>query len=87
LLVPVYYHPEVSIGRVVTAQDYRGTGLGIQLMEKTMNFTKNIFGNKNIRISAQEHLQQYYQKFGFKSTGKQYLEDGIPHVEMLYLAK
>ena len=36
-----------------------------------------------IRISAQCYLETFYQGFGFVSLGEPYLEDDIPHIEML----
>ena len=77
-------YTEVSIGRVVVDESCRGTGLGHLIMEESINFVKDEFGQVDIRLSAQKHLENYYRKHGFKSTGKAYLEDGIPHVEMLY---
>ena len=77
-------YAEVAIGRVVVHEDYRGTGLGNQLMSDSMNFVRDKYGEVPVRLSAQKHLENYYGNHGFKSTGKEYLEDGIPHVEMLY---
>lgn len=77
-------YAEVAIGRVVVHEDYRGTGLGNQLMSDSMNFVRDKYGDVPVRLSAQKHLENYYGNHGFKSTGKEYLEDGIPHVEMLY---
>ncbi|MGB1728547.1 MAG: GNAT family N-acetyltransferase [Crocinitomicaceae bacterium] len=77
-------YDEVAIGRVVVHEDYRGTGLGNQLMADSMNFVRDKYGEVPVRLSAQKHLENYYGNHGFKSTGKEYLEDGIPHVEMLY---
>lgn len=78
-------YDEVSIGRVATSQDVRGTGAGLVLMEKTMNYIKDNFGNVPIRISAQSYLQKYYEKFGFvRSEKEEYLEDDIPHLDMIY---
>jgi len=77
-------YEEVAIGRVVVHEEYRGTGLGNQLMADSMNFVRNKYGEVPVRLSAQKHLENYYGNHGFKSTGKEYLEDGIPHVEMLY---
>jgi ElaA protein len=76
-------YPEVSIGRVVLDEEIRGKGIGHQLMEESMKFINEEFGVVPIRISAQKHLENYYNKHGFVSTGKEYLEDDIPHVEML----
>ncbi|MBL6661129.1 MAG: GNAT family N-acetyltransferase [Crocinitomicaceae bacterium] len=77
-------YEEVAIGRVVVHEEYRGTGLGNQLMADSMNFVRDKYGEVPVRLSAQKHLENYYGNHGFKSTGKEYLEDGIPHVEMLY---
>jgi len=77
-------YDEVAIGRVVVNDNYRGTGLGNQLMSDSMKFVKEKFGDVPVRLSAQKHLEKYYGNHGFESTGNEYLEDGIPHVEMLY---
>ena len=77
-------YAEVSVGRVVVDERFRGTGLGHLIMKESMNFVQAEFGPVDVRLSAQKHLENYYGKHGFKSTGKEYLEDGIPHVEMLY---
>jgi len=80
-------YPEVAIGRVVVDPSERGTGAGHSLMNTCMEFIKNQFGAVAVRISAQKHLEKFYNQHQFISTGKEYLEDGIPHVEMLYLPK
>lgn len=85
ILPPGLSYPEVAIGRVVIDDSIRGKGVGHELMEVSMKFVGEEFGkDAPIRISAQKHLENYYNKHGFKSTGKEYLEDDIPHVEMLY---
>lgn len=83
ILHPGASYPEVAIGRVVLTADSRGNGIGIELMERCVQFVFEEFGKVPIRISAQKHLEQFYTKFGFESTGTEYLEDEIPHVEML----
>lgn len=80
-------YDEVSIGRVATASTVRGTGAGMILMEKTMQYIKDHFGNVPVRISAQSYLKKYYEKFGFvRSEKEEYLEDDIPHLDMIYSA-
>ncbi|HRP53302.1 MAG TPA: GNAT family N-acetyltransferase [Fluviicola sp.] len=83
ILHPGISYPEVAIGRVVLAEPHRGNGIGIDLMQKCIAFVYDEFGKVPIRISAQKHLENFYSKFNFVSTGKEYLEDNIPHVEML----
>ncbi len=77
-------YKEISIGRVLVNQAYRKKGLGHSLMSFVMDEIVRLYGNSNIRISAQDYLIKFYEFHGFKSTGKSYLEDGIPHTEMLY---
>lgn len=84
IVPPGISYEEPSIGRVVIAEKYRGTGLGHELMKQTMTATHSTYGNSAIRISAQEHLIRYYNAHGFKRVSEVYLEDDIPHVEMLY---
>lgn len=79
-------YPEIAIGRVVSSPEHRHLKLGYQLMEMSMNFIREELQETAVRLSAQSHLVNYYGKYGFQSTGKEYLEDGIPHTEMLFKA-
>lgn len=76
-------YPEVSIGRVVTHQMARGTGLGHEIMKDAHRFVLEEFGKVPVKLSAQSHLIDFYKQHGYLETGKEYLEDGIPHSEML----
>jgi ElaA protein len=84
ILPPGISYGEVSIGRVVLQEELRGNGQGHELMNKCMEFCEKEFGRVPVRISAQKHLERFYNGHLFFSTGKNYEEDGIPHVEMLY---
>lgn len=77
-------YSEVSIGRVVTAASVRGTGAGKELMQRTMEFISEKFGKAAVRISAQSYLLKFYSTFGFRIEGEEYLEDDIPHTQMLF---
>jgi ElaA protein len=72
-------YDEPSIGRVVVAPEARSRGLGRRLVNEGLART----GPVAVRISAQAHLERFYGSFGFGAVGAPYLEDGIPHVEML----
>lgn len=76
-------YDEVSIGRVVIAKSHRGLGLGVKLMEASIEGCEEKFGKSPIRISAQYHLSKFYQSLGFVEQGEVYDEDGIPHIGML----
>ena len=71
-----------SIGRVVTSPALRKTGIGKQLMEKSIETVENLFGNISIQIGAQLYLKKFYEALGFRQSSEIYLEDGIEHIEM-----
>lgn len=83
IVEPGVSYTEVSMGRILTTKGARGTGAGVELMEVGLSDIEKRYGKVPVRISAQTYLLKFYQKFGFESTGKEYLEDEIPHTEML----
>tara|TARA_R110002072_G_scaffold172410_2_gene326505 strand:- start:419 stop:877 length:459 start_codon:yes stop_codon:yes gene_type:complete len=83
IVEPGVSYEEVSIGRILSSEKARGTGAGVELMNQALSRIEQMYGKVPIRISAQTYLLKFYQKFGFESTGKEYLEDEIPHTEMV----
>jgi ElaA protein len=71
-----------SIGRVVTAPEDRGQGLGRDLMTQAIAETQRLFPDQPITIAAQQYLEGFYRSFGFVSLGDPYLDDDILHVDM-----
>jgi ElaA protein len=76
-------YTEASIGRVVTSPAYRNRGAGRQLMKESISRCFGVFNCSEIRIGAQVYLTVFYQSLGFVQCSSQYLEDGIPHIEMI----
>ncbi|WP_294276547.1 GNAT family N-acetyltransferase [uncultured Chryseobacterium sp.] len=76
-------YDETSIGRVLTTAQARGKNLGKQLIAYAVQAIENRYHTPEIRISAQDYLLKFYSGFGFEDTGKKYLEDDIPHTEMI----
>jgi ElaA protein len=74
---------EISIGRVITNPAYRGRGLARKLMQQSIEACYDLFGKQPIRIGAQLYLKDFYGSLGFVQQGETYLEDDIPHIEML----
>ncbi|HUJ58851.1 MAG TPA: GNAT family N-acetyltransferase [Kofleriaceae bacterium] len=72
-------YAELAIGRVVTAPELRGAGLGRELMHRGLAAA----GPVAIRLSAQAHLEAFYRELGFRRASEVHDEDGIPHVEMV----
>ncbi len=83
LLGPGITYPEASIGRVVSSPFARGSGIGKELMQKSIEAIYKIYGRQNIQIGAQLYLKKFYETFSFHQTGEVYLEDGIEHIHML----
>jgi len=76
-------HNMASIGRVLTAGSVRGKGMGRVLMERSIAVLEARFGKQPIQLSAQQHLKAFYESLGFRQTSDMYLEDDIPHIEMI----
>lgn len=74
------------IGRVIVASSARGTGLGHVLLDRSLDSCRSAWPQAGIMLAAQAHLQGYYAAHGFVPVGdaETYLEDGIPHVDMLH---
>lgn len=84
LVPPGISFAEASIGRVVTSPRYRGKGIGLELMQKSIAQCLATYQTQNIRIGAQLYLQKFYTELGFVQCSAPYDEDGIPHIEMLF---
>ena len=74
---------EPSIGRVVTPLPFRRNGYGKVLMAEAVRRHDIVYPVQPNRIGAQQRLEKFYQGFGFKTASDMYIEDGIPHIEML----
>ncbi len=77
------YFKEASIGRVVVKQSERKCGYGIEIMNASIQATKEHLNETTIYLSAQTYLKKFYNSLGFYEVGEGYLEDGIPHIGML----
>jgi ElaA protein len=80
---PGDYFDNASIGRVVVQENERKFGIGHDVMKASIKAVKTHFKVDKITISAQVYLKKFYKSHGFQQVGEGYLEDGIPHIEML----
>jgi ElaA protein len=71
----------LRIGRVVVAATHRGRGIAGMLMRRAVE----LVGDRPSRLDAQSYLAQWYTRFGYRQTGPEFLDDGIPHVPMARL--
>lgn len=83
LVRPGVSYNEWSIGRVAVALSHRSKQLGQRLMKACLEHLQQHTQSAPIRISAQYYLLQFYNRCGFEQVSEIYLEDNIPHVEML----
>ena len=74
-----------SIGRVTVDANYRDRKWGHDLMREAIAGIKYHFGESQITIGAQLYLKKFYENHGFIQTSEMYLEDDIPHIEMIKL--
>lgn len=72
---------EISIGRVLTRK--RKCGLGSRILSEGIRVARERMNADKIRIEAQSYAKGFYAKAGFKQVSEEFLEDGIPHIQML----
>lgn len=78
--------PEVAgvrIGRVLVPRGERTHGYGKELMQVVLEYAKTHFPGLPIHAQAQAYLQDFYASFGFRPVSEIYLEDDIPHIDMI----
>ena len=83
IFAPGDYFENASIGRVIVAKIHRSKQLGHAIMRASIDALLKHHEVCQIDISAQSYLERFYEFHGFKSTGEEYLEDGIPHKKMI----
>ncbi|MFZ7171198.1 GNAT family N-acetyltransferase [Avibacterium avium] len=72
----------IHIGRVLVAQQARGKGLAKELVQQALAYCQQHWATEPVLIQAQTYLQNFYRTLGFQPTSAEYLEDGIPHLDM-----
>ncbi|MGR7812742.1 GNAT family N-acetyltransferase [Lacinutrix undariae] len=77
------YFENASIGRVVVSKNERKHKYGYDIMEASIAAVNIHFNTNTVQISAQCYLENFYKNLGFKVVGTSYLEDDIPHIEMI----
>ena len=73
---------KVKMGRIVVHPDHQGKGLGREMMVLAILYLQQSFPGKTIEMSAQYHLEKFYQSLGFQTVSDIYMEAGIQHVSM-----
>lgn len=69
-------------GRIAVLKEYRGKNIGAELLTLIIEKAKEM-GAKKLHIGAQTYAVGFYEKFGFKTTGEEYMDEHIPHIDMI----
>lgn len=83
ILPPGLSFTPAGIGRVVVAKSIRGRGICTVMVKKALDHINQVWPGEAIGISAQVYLKAFYASHGFKPVSESYLEDGIPHIDMI----
>ena len=72
--------PTAAIGRVIAVK--RRCGLGTKIVAAAIETARDKLGADMITIEAQVYARSLYENLGFRQTSEEFLEDGIPHIQM-----
>lgn len=74
---------EASIGRLLVVERYRGKGYAKKIMKNAIQYIKDEWKETEVKIQAQQYLYSFYSSLGFIQVSDVYLEDEIPHINMI----
>lgn len=72
------------IGRMAILPEFRGRGIGEALLRHLI--TESAGQYQELKLSAQQHAIDFYQRAGFHICSEPYDDAGIPHLDMRCLA-
>lgn len=78
------YHPQPGItklGRICLLPEYRSRGWGWLLVQALIRYAQSL-GNQPLVLDAQTYALSFYERFGFRPVGEEFLEGGILHRRM-----
>lgn len=73
--------PDGHIGRMAVLKEWRGQGIGSAMLRKLLQELTQRHQRKAL-LNAQTSAVPFYEKFGFRVLGEEFMEAGIPHVKM-----
>ena len=82
-VLPKHGGGPAHIGRVVVHPQMRGTGAAIALMRACFTVLEELYGSPANHIAAQEYLERFYQRLGYRTVSAPYDWDGIMHIDMV----
>jgi predicted GNAT family N-acyltransferase len=73
--------PDGRIGRLAVLRDWRRQGAGSALLEYFLQLARQK-GFAKVTLHAQVRATDFYARYGFEAHGDEFMDAGIPHVEM-----
>lgn len=73
--------PDGHIGRMAVLRQWRHKGIGSAMLRCLIDKARQ-GGMTEIKLNAQVTARAFYERFGFKETGSEFMEAGIPHIKM-----
>ena len=78
--------PDGHIGRMAVLKEWRGQGFGSAMLRRLLQ-ELTLRRQQKAQLNAQSSAVPFYEKFGFKVLGEEFMEAGIPHVKMTFSFK
>lgn len=76
--------PSGQIGRMAVLRDFRQQGIATALLKQVEQFASEQ-GFGMLFLHAQTYISHFYEAHGFQPKGKEFMDAGIPHIEMTKL--
>ena len=74
--------PDGHIGRMAVLRPWRGQGVGSAMLAMLLELAQ-ARGHTQAILHSQSHALDFYMRAGFRVTGDEFIEAGIPHRRML----
>tara|TARA_B110000858_G_scaffold29691_1_gene32080 strand:+ start:10368 stop:10802 length:435 start_codon:yes stop_codon:yes gene_type:complete len=82
-----YYDNFVKVQRVCVLKNYRGQGIGSNIINFIIKHIEKNDIRTSVRLGSQIHALEFYKGLGFVEFGEEYLDAGILHKDMEYQIK
>jgi predicted GNAT family N-acyltransferase len=76
--------PDGHIGRMAVRNNARGEGIGGAILQALMQHAQQR-GDRAVLLNAQTHAESFYRRYGFERDGDEFMEAGIPHIQMRHV--
>jgi predicted GNAT family N-acyltransferase len=76
--------PDGHIGRMAVRNSARGEGIGGAILQALMQHAQQR-GDRAVLLNAQTHAESFYRRYGFERDGDEFMEAGIPHIQMRHV--